>query len=58
MNHSKTQRMTNHTKRRVMVDERDLQYEDESIYLSQIVSFKNRQEKEVERRILNAWKSF
>ena len=58
MNRSKTQIMTNSTKRRVAVDGHALQYVDEYTYLGQIVSFNNRQDKEVERRIQNAWKTF
>ncbi|KAJ8715585.1 hypothetical protein PYW07_010067 [Mythimna separata] len=58
MNRSKTQVMTNSTKRRVKVDGQVLQYVDEYTYLGQIVSFKNRQDREIKRRIQNAWKTF
>nr|XP_049696607.1 uncharacterized protein LOC126054557 [Helicoverpa armigera] len=58
MNTSKTHTMTNSTKRRVEVDGQALHYVDEYIYLGQIVSFDNRQEKEIDRRIENAWKSY
>jgi hypothetical protein len=58
MNRSKTQAMTNSTKRRVEVDGHIIHYVDEYIYLGQLVSFSNRQDKEIERRIENAWKSY
>ncbi|CAG9123810.1 unnamed protein product [Plutella xylostella] len=58
MNRSKTQVMTNSAKSRVVVDGQEIGYVDEYIYLGQIASFENRQDKEVERRINNAWKSF
>ncbi|CAG9118738.1 unnamed protein product [Plutella xylostella] len=58
MNRSKTQIMTNSAKSRVEVDGQEIGYVDEYIYLGQIASFENRQDKEVERRITNAWKSF
>ena len=58
MNRSKTKVMTNSTKRRVEVDGQEIHYVDEYIYLGQLVSFENRQEKEIDRRIDNAWKSY
>ncbi|KAJ8727801.1 hypothetical protein PYW08_016186 [Mythimna loreyi] len=58
MNRSKTKVMTNSTKRRVEVDAQEIHYVDEYIYLGQLVSFENRQEKEIDRRIQNAWKSY
>ncbi|CAG9133292.1 unnamed protein product [Plutella xylostella] len=58
MNRSKTKVMTNSTKRRVEVDGQEIQYVNEYIYLGQIASFENRQDKEIDRRIENAWKSF
>lgn len=33
-------------------------YVDEYIYMGQLVSFENKQEKEIDRRKDNAWKSF
>ncbi|CAG9128206.1 unnamed protein product [Plutella xylostella] len=41
-----------------MINGQEIGYVDEYIYLGQIASFENRQDKEVERRITNAWKSF
>nr|XP_049706068.1 uncharacterized protein LOC126056577 [Helicoverpa armigera] len=58
MNMSKTHTMTNSTKRREEGDGQALHYVDEYIYLGQLVSFDNRQEKEIDRRIENAWKSY
>ncbi|XP_048000240.1 uncharacterized protein LOC125237293 [Leguminivora glycinivorella] len=58
MNRAKTKLMTNRAKPRVTVDGQDIQYVDEYIYLGQIASFENRQSKEIDRRIENAWKSF
>ncbi|CAG9130127.1 unnamed protein product [Plutella xylostella] len=58
MNRSKTKVMSNSAKRRVEVDGQEIQYVEEYLYLGQIASFHNRQDKEIERRIENAWKSF
>lgn len=58
MNRSKTKVMTNSTQDMITVDGELIEYVDEYIYLGQIVSFQDRQGKEVERRIQNAWKSF
>lgn len=58
MNQSKTKVMSNKTKRRVEVDGTEIAYVDEYVYLGQIISFENRQNKEIDRRIDNAWKSF
>ncbi|XP_063382894.1 uncharacterized protein LOC134669316 [Cydia fagiglandana] len=54
-----TQVMTNSKERSsVEVDGQIIHYVDEYIYLGQLVSFSNRQDKEVERRVQNAWKSY
>ncbi|PZC78256.1 hypothetical protein B5X24_HaOG202328 [Helicoverpa armigera] len=58
MNMNKTQTMTNSTKRRVEVDGQALHYVDEYIYMGQLVSFENRKQREIDRRIENAWKSY
>ncbi|XP_063361456.1 uncharacterized protein LOC134650431 [Cydia amplana] len=60
MNRTKTQVMTNSKNRTVMVavDGQTKHYVDEYIYLGQLVSFSNRQDKEIERRVENAWKSY
>ncbi|KAJ2948721.1 hypothetical protein O0L34_g7979 [Tuta absoluta] len=58
MNMTKTQLMCNSTKRKVEVGGQIIHYVNEYTYLGQIASFENRQDKEVERRIQNAWKSF
>ncbi|KAJ2950316.1 hypothetical protein O0L34_g11682 [Tuta absoluta] len=58
MNRSKTKVMTNSTKRKVEVEGQEIQYVDEYIYLGQIVSFQNRQDKEIDRRIENSWRSY
>ncbi|XP_061723667.1 uncharacterized protein LOC133529882 [Cydia pomonella] len=59
MNRAKTQVMTNSRNRRsIDVDGQSIQYVDEYIYLGQLVSFSNRQDKEIERRVQNAWKSY
>ena len=58
MNRSKTKVMTNSAKSRVEVDWQEIHYVDEYIYLGQLVSFENRQEREMDRRIENAWKSY
>ncbi|CAG9137233.1 unnamed protein product [Plutella xylostella] len=58
MNRSKTKIMSNSATRKVTVDGQDIQYVNEYIYLGQLVSFENRQDKEIDRRIENAWKSY
>lgn len=58
MNRSKTQCMSNSTKRRVEVDGQQIHYVDEYIDPGQLASFENRQNKEIDRRIENAWKSY
>ncbi|KAJ8714787.1 hypothetical protein PYW08_004768 [Mythimna loreyi] len=58
MNMSKTKVMTNSSKRSIHVGGENIQYVQEYIYLGQVVSFQARQEKEITRRIENAWKSF
>ncbi|XP_047998342.1 uncharacterized protein LOC125235798 [Leguminivora glycinivorella] len=51
--------MTNSKKRNpITVDGQPIHYVDEYIYLGQLVSFSNRQDKEIERRVGNAWKSY
>ena len=42
----------------VNINDEEVEYVEEFIYLGQIISFRNRQDKEISRRILNAWKGF
>ncbi|KAL0839057.1 hypothetical protein ABMA28_017043 [Loxostege sticticalis] len=58
MNRSKNKVMTNAAEHDIVVNGQRMEYVDEYIYLGQIVSFENRQDKEIGRRIENAWKSF
>ncbi|KAJ2937401.1 hypothetical protein O0L34_g19084 [Tuta absoluta] len=58
MNMTKTQLMCNSVKHKVEIDGQMIHYVDEYTYLGQIASFENRQDKEIERRIQNAWKSY
>jgi endonuclease/exonuclease/phosphatase family metal-dependent hydrolase len=58
MNMSKTKLMTNSTARRIEINGESIAYVQEYLYLGQIVSFQARQEKEVERRTENAWRTY
>lgn len=58
MNMSKTKLMTNSIQRCLEIDGERIEYVHEYIYLGQIVSFQARQEKEIARRIENAWRSY
>ena len=58
MNHSKTKIMTNGTPSTISIMGTEIQYVEEYIYLGQIVSFTQRMEKEIKRRIAQSWKAF
>lgn len=58
MNKSKTQIMSNGPENPIKVDGMDLQYVSEYIYLGQLLSFHQKVEKEISRRIALAWKAF
>lgn len=45
-------------KHKLVLHEEVMHYIDEYIYLNQLIFFKNRQDKEIKRRIHNAWKSY
>ncbi|MEL7307279.1 MAG: reverse transcriptase family protein, partial [Pseudomonadota bacterium] len=58
INFAKTKVMTNNIVTPITSDGHDLEYVNEFVYLGQLVSFENRQDKEIGRRLQNAWKAF
>ena len=58
INRNKTNILTNSEKFPIYLENEKLEYVDEAIYLGQTISFENRVEKEVERRIKLGWKKF
>ena len=58
MNMKKTKIMTNGVKKPIKIENEEIEYIDEYIYLGQLISFENKSEKEITRRISSAWKQF
>lgn len=58
LNLSKTKIMTNHINKEILLLDKKIEYVDELIYLGQLKSFTNQEEKEIKRRIDNTWKQF
>lgn len=58
INRSKTKLLTNAQKVPICLREERLEYDEETIYLGQTISFENRNGKEVERRIKIGWRKF
>lgn len=58
LNPTKTKIMTNGSREDVIVEGRNIEFVDEYIYLGQRVSFKNRTENEIKRRIAIAWSKY
>lgn len=58
LNPQKTKVMTNNSKIPITIGSRQLDYVTEYIYLGQLMSFHNRRQNEIQRRIGNAWKRF
>ena len=58
INTNKTKIMTNSVTLPTTIDKTVIEYTDEYIYLGQIVSFKDKINKEIDRRISLAWKKF
>ncbi|KAJ4431273.1 hypothetical protein ANN_19870 [Periplaneta americana] len=58
MNMTKTQVMSNGPESPIIIDGAELQYVSEYVYLGQLVSFHQKTEKEIKRRISLAWKAF
>ena len=58
INIDKTKVMTNNVETPINIDEEELEYVTEYTYLRQIISFHDRQEKEIDRRIQNSCKAF
>ena len=58
INIDKTKVMTNNVETSINIDEEELEYVTEYTYLRQIISFHDRQEKEIDRRIQNSCKAF
>lgn len=58
LNPQKTKIMTNSTEIPVSLDNNQIEYVSEYTYLGQLMSFQNRRQKEIQRRIALAWKKF
>jgi hypothetical protein len=58
MNTEKTKVMTNRQKIPIKIDQGIIEYVDEYVYLGQIISVSDIMDKEVDRRIANAWKRY
>lgn len=59
MNASKTKIMSNSHKRTIKIDNKQIDYVDEYVYLGKLLSFEeNNNEKEIDRRINIAWKRY
>jgi hypothetical protein len=50
--------MPNRQQERMMLDRTEIQYVTEYIYLGQLVSFDHEIEKEIKRRVTQAWRAF
>ena len=50
--------MSNRQQKRIMLDRTEIQYVTEYIYLGQLVSFDHEMEKEIKRRVTQAWRFF
>lgn len=58
MNLDKTKLLTNHTKQAVQVDSNTIEYVEEYLYLGKMVSFREVDKEEINRRIQIAWRKF
>lgn len=58
INHTKTKIITNYYEHPISIESTKIGYVKDYIYLGQLISFKNRLDKEINRRIANAWKKF
>lgn len=58
INVTKTKAMTNDIEETLFIGNDEVDYVEDFIYLGQLVSFSERQDKELRRRIQNAWKGF
>lgn len=58
INFEKTKIMTNKPKNDVEIESTKLQQVENIIYLGQLISFYSREGKEIQRKILNGWKSY
>lgn len=58
MNLSKTKAMTNGTEKSLTIDGENIEFVRDYIYLGQLISFENRTENDINRRIAIAWKKF
>ncbi|GBP72876.1 Putative uncharacterized transposon-derived protein F52C9.6 [Eumeta japonica] len=58
LNPEKTKVMTNGNKSSIKVDDSEIDYVDEYIYLGQLISPQDNINKEIERRVANSWKRY
>lgn len=58
INEQKTKIMTNANQNEIWLEGQQIEYVEDYIYLGQLLSFRRKQEKEIDRRITNGWKQF
>lgn len=58
MNAYKTKILTNGTKSKITVDDTEIEYVDEYIYLGQLITTKDQTAKEIQRRVNNSWSRY
>ncbi|CAH2101994.1 unnamed protein product [Euphydryas editha] len=58
MNTSKTKIMSNTNREKIYVNQLEIEYVNEYVYLGQIISPNDQTNKEVDRRVCNTWKRF
>ncbi|KAG7311380.1 hypothetical protein JYU34_002422 [Plutella xylostella] len=58
LNETKTKIMTNYTQIPVIANGKQLEYVEDYVYLGQVISFQNRLDKEIDRRVNMGWKKY
>lgn len=58
LNPEKTRIMTNGSKNTIQIDQMEINYTDEYIYLGQLITQQEAMQKEIERRVTNGWKRY
>lgn len=58
INEQKTKVMTNANQNEIRLEGQKIEYVEDYIYLGQLLSFRNKQDKEIARRVANGWKKF
>ena len=58
INIEKTKVLTNGPRNSIYIDQQEIEYVENFVYLGQQISFESRQDQEISRRTQNAWKSY